>query len=96
MSRPSLSEATVVRQADRTAARVLGGQAVIVVIDEQALHTLNGVGTRVWELAQSASLRDIASTIAEEYEVSAARARTDVEKFVREMLERGALEIVSS
>ncbi len=90
-----LVDSTVLQQADRTAARVLEGQAVIVVIDDNALHTLNPVGTRVWELAQSASLGTIVHTIAEEYAVEPAAARRDVVAFVQDMLERGMLEVVS-
>lgn len=90
-----LVDSTVLQQASRTAARVLEDQAVIVVIDDNALHTLNPVGTRVWELAQSASLSSIVSTIAEEYAVEPADARRDVEAFVRDMLERGMLEVVT-
>lgn len=84
---------TVVRQAPRTAARVLDEKAVVVVIDQNVLHTLNEVGTRVWELAEGVELAQIIDTIATEYDVGAATARADVESFVLEMLELGILEI---
>ncbi|MGE0785047.1 MAG: PqqD family protein [Sandaracinaceae bacterium] len=89
-----MSKETCVRQSERTAARVINGKAVVVVIDSQELHTLNAVGTRVWELATPASVDSIARTIASEFDVTWEVARADVERFVGELLERGMLEEV--
>lgn len=84
----------VVQQAERTASRTIGGKAVVVVIDANELHTLNEVGSRVWELAQGTSLADIAETIASEYEVEPDVAMADVRTFARQLLGKGMLEIV--
>ena len=48
-------------RAQRTAARVVEGRALVVVLDDQALHTLNEVGTRVWELCDGRDVAAIAS-----------------------------------
>ncbi len=90
----ALDAGTVVRQSERTASRVISGQAVVVVIDAQRLHTLNEVGTRVWELAQGSTLRTIAETICDEYEVGLDEAQQDVMVFARALLAEGMIEIV--
>ena len=90
----SLSPDTVVDQGTRTAARVVGDKAVVVVIDVQKLHTLNEVGTRVWELSQRKSLADIAETIAAEYEVAPEAALADVLEFAETLVAQGMLEVV--
>lgn len=91
----ALGPDTVINQGSRTAARVVEGQAVVVVIDAQKLHTLDDVGTRVWELSTGRSLSQIAETICEEYEVDYDRALEDITRFASDMLGAGMLEIVS-
>ncbi len=88
----NVDEQRKVRQSRRTAARTIEGRAVVIVIDEQKLHTLNGVGTRVWELADGRSVGAIADQIATEFEVDRAVALRDVGRFVGELEALGALE----
>lgn len=90
----TLSADTVVDQGTRTAGRVVGEQAVVVVIDVQKLHTLNDVGTRVWELATRSTLGDIAARVAQEYEVGEAQALADVLVFAEALIDKGVLEVV--
>lgn len=82
---------TVPRRAERIAARVVDGKALVVVLDDRHLHTLNEVGTRVWELCDGRDLGEIANALAEEFEVDRATALADVERFVGELCEKGAL-----
>ncbi len=77
---------------ERVAARVVEGKALIVVIDQKQLHTLNEVGTRVWELCDGRSMDAIAEALVEEFEVDKQTALRDVESFVRELRQLGALE----
>jgi len=74
---------------------MIDGKGVVIVIDHQELHTLNGVGMRVFELADDRSVDEIARVISEEYEVSVARAREDADAFVRQLVDLGALELTS-
>lgn len=90
-----LEPSTRIVQSRRTASRVVSGSAVVVVIDAQELHTLNEVGTRVWQLAQSTSLSDIARTIAEEYDVAYDAALADVRSFAGTLLSGGMVEVVA-
>jgi hypothetical protein len=89
----SIAPDQVPRRAERIAARTLDGKALIVVLDQKRLHTLNPVGTRVWELCDGRSVAAIAATLAAEYDVSAAAALADVQRFVAELCDQGALEV---
>ena len=67
--------------------RVLGGQTVLLSLPERKLHLLNEVGSRIWELIQERrTVGEIVRKVAEEYEVSEDRARTDVHAFIRKLV----------
>jgi Coenzyme PQQ synthesis protein D (PqqD) len=87
-----LTFSSVPRKAERTAARVVTGEALVMVIDRRELHRLNGVGTRVFELCDGATdVEAIARKIMDEFDVEAGVARADVMQFVSELVEVGAL-----
>jgi hypothetical protein len=82
------------KKSPRIAARVVEGKALIVVIDHKQLHTLNEVGTRVFELCDGGrTVQAIADAIMDEFEVDAATALRDVERFVAQLSALGALEV---
>ncbi len=84
----------VPRKNDRIAARVIDGRAVIVVLDQRHLHTLNEVGTRVFDLCDGRlPVHAIAAQIVQEFEVEPETALRDVQRFVRELSFAGALEL---
>lgn len=90
----NVTPATRIKQIDRTATRVIDGKAVIVVIDRQELHTLNEVGTMVWELAaEERSVAEVVEQVVGEFEVGEEQALQDVTAFVRELHGTGALEV---
>ena len=89
-----LGPSTVVHQASRIASRVIEGQAVVIVMDEQRLHTLNGVGTFVWTQAEKpVEVSQLAERLCSEYEVTSEQALTDVLAFTDELVRLGALEV---
>jgi hypothetical protein len=90
---PELEEQVTVTQSDRTASRVIGERAVVVVIDDRKLHTLNAVGTRVWELADGRSLGAIADALCDEFEVERDIALADVRRFVSDLKLAGAVKL---
>lgn len=72
----------------RTAWRVIDGEAVIVVCDENVVKILNSVGSRVWELADGTkTVREIARVICSEYEVDVGQAEKDSVEFVQELID---------
>lgn len=88
MSSPS----AMPRRAERTAVRVIDGEALVMVIDRRELHRLNDVGSRVLELCDGATSVDaIVEKIVSEFEVDAVRARQDVDAFIAQMKAAGAI-----
>jgi hypothetical protein len=77
-------------QCDRIASREIDGKAVVITIDRNQLHVLNGVGTRVWQLFDGRPLKAIVDTLVEEFEVERERATQDVNAFAWQLLELGA------
>lgn len=77
-------------QSERTACRVIDGKAVVITIDQNELHVLNSVGTRVWELADGRPLTAIVEQIVREFEVEPERAAKDVRAFAEQLLAVGA------
>lgn len=92
----NLTEETCLLQGDRTASRVVNGKAVLVLIDEQKLHTLNEVATRIWELADGRNLGAIADAIAHEFAVDRTQALEDARRFATQLVDARALEVRSS
>lgn len=90
-----MSPNTVIKQSSRTASRVVEGSAVVIVIDQQKLHTLNEVGTFVWNEAgpDGRSVDDIIGAVVEEFEVERDVASKDVLGFVEQLIGLGALEV---
>ncbi len=77
---------------DQVAARVVDGSAVIVLADSGQVNILNGVGTRVWELANgSRTIAQICAAIQTEYAVTVEQAQRDVTTFVQSLVDAGAL-----
>lgn len=90
----SVDHQAVPRKNDRIAARVIDGRAVIVVLDRRHLHTLNEVGTRVFDLCDGRlPVHAIAAQIGQEFEVEPEVALRDVQRFVHELSGAGALEL---
>ncbi|HKP60192.1 MAG TPA: PqqD family protein [Polyangiales bacterium] len=81
-------------RAERTAFRVVGGEALLMVIDRRELHRLNEVGARVFELCDgSTPVSGIVASIVREFEIDTDIARSDVERFVAELGRAGALSL---
>jgi len=91
--RTQLSGPTRVVQNERTACRVIGGKAVVITIDHNQVHVLNGVGTRVWELADGRPLDAIVDAIVDEFEVERAQAALDVCQFAERLVAIGAARV---
>jgi hypothetical protein len=80
-------------QSQRTASRIIDGRAVVIAIDENELHILNPVGSRVWELSDGRPLSRLVDDIVSEFEVERDRALVDVCRFVRQLERAGALSV---
>jgi hypothetical protein len=79
-------------------ARAIAGETILVPVrrraQEMGLFTLNDVGTYVWQrLDGTASLRAIAGSLHDAYEVDAAQAESDVASFAAELERAGCATI---
>jgi hypothetical protein len=71
---------------------VIGGEALVMVVDRKELHRLNDVGSRVFELCDGRTSVDaIVDAIVREFSVDAPTARADVERFISELAATGAI-----
>ena len=84
-----------VQQSERTAARVIEGKALVITIDDNRLHVLNPVGTRVWEMSDGRSLEQMVEEVVRDFEVEKPQASRDVQQFVAELLRLGAVELLA-
>lgn len=67
----------------QTAHRIIDGEAVIINIPLQEALVLNQVGTRIWEMIDGKkTIREIASLIASEYQISSETALKDTIEFI--------------
>jgi hypothetical protein len=74
--------------------RVFEDGAVIVTPQESVMHSLNPVGTRIWELADGTlTVNEILDVIVEEFEVDRESAEQDVLQFCRALADKGMLAI---
>jgi hypothetical protein len=65
--------------------RVIDGQAVVVVPGTQSMHTLNEVGTFVWENGEGRTLDEIVALVVAEFDVAEPAARDDLDAFLCEL-----------
>lgn len=92
MSAASETEQGLPCRSERTAYRVVGGEALVMVVDRKELHRLNDVGSRVFELCDGqTSVAAIVATIVSEFAVDVPTARADVERFIGELSATGAI-----
>ncbi len=71
----------------QVAARIIDGEAVIVLPESSQVNVLNQVGSRIWELIDGIrSVGEITEAIVAEYDVTAEQAEQDVDEFIQELV----------
>jgi hypothetical protein len=81
--------------------RAVAGETIVVPItagvgDLDSIYTLNEVGATIWELIDgTATVDEIVSAVAREFEVGPDQAKTDVLEFVTSLAEAGLIRPVS-
>ncbi len=71
--------------------RIIDGQAVIVVPSTQSMHTLNEVGSFIWQACDGKTEAQLVAAIVAEFEVDEPTARADLATFATELLEKKML-----
>jgi hypothetical protein len=80
------------RATDRMAAKEVGGELVLLDLEEGSFFVARGIGPRVWDLvAGGASVEEVVGAVADRYGKAPEEVRADVEAFVSELVERGFL-----
>ncbi|HUU00549.1 MAG TPA: PqqD family protein [Myxococcota bacterium] len=89
---PFALESRVQRQKE-VAWRMIDGEAVIITPADSTMHTLNDVGTRIWELMTGdRSLAEMAELLCAEFDVDKGRAEKDTIWFVECLSKKGLVE----
>jgi hypothetical protein len=75
------------------AARVLGGEMMIMSARDSTLFNLNDVGTAIWQAADGVTPLEqiVERKICAEFDVERAEALRDAESFVKELAQHGIL-----
>lgn len=77
------------RKAKDAAWRVVDGEAVIVSPKDSNVTILNETGTFIWKLIDgSFGIEQIATALAEEFEVPPEQANKDVNEFIEDMVNK--------
>lgn len=85
-------ERKIQRQKD-VAWRMIDGEAVIITPADSTMHTLNDVGTRIWELITGTrTLSEVAGVLCAEFEVDQERAEKDTLWFAECLAKKGLIE----
>jgi hypothetical protein len=83
-----------IKQSANVPFQVIDGCAVLVTPRSSSSHYLNEIGTDIWNfVAIDRTADEIVEFIVDNYMVDTATARADVMGFIREMSEKGLLEV---
>ncbi len=79
----------VVKNDEKTAYRIINGEAVVVNLKDSTFHTLNPVATFIWEQADGrVKTEQIIERICEDFEVDWETAKRDCLEFLGELVRR--------
>ena len=80
----------IVRRNEKTASRVLAGEAIVLTPQNSKIHSFNETGSRIWELlAEEPTVRKVVAQIRSEFEVGEEQAQADVIAFLEELVAKG-------
>lgn len=85
---------TYLARSKQVAARMLGGEMMIMSPRDTTLFNLNDVGSLIWQSADGQTpLDDIVARLCTEFDVAPEVARQDAETFIHEMSEHGIMQV---
>lgn len=83
------------RRRDDVAARIIGGEAVVVTPADSLVHELDAVATFVWKRCDgSRDGRELAAALTEAFEVSTEEAQRDVEELLRTLSRKNLVDVL--
>jgi hypothetical protein len=85
---------TYVARSKQVAARMLGGEMMIMSPRDTTLFNLNDVGSIIWESADGKTpLDEIVARLCLEFDVTPEVARQDAESFIQELAGHGIMHV---
>jgi hypothetical protein len=82
----------MIKRQDGWLAAQVGEELVMMSVDSGVYIGLNDVGARVWDLIETPrDLADICSTLSDEFETTPDVCRPEVEAFLAQLEQRGAV-----
>ena len=73
--------------AESVSAKVLDGEAVLIHITRGTYHSMEKVGSRIWQLIEGRQALDaMASSIASQYDIHTESARKDIARLIEALL----------
>jgi 4-aminobutyrate aminotransferase-like enzyme len=80
------------RATERVAAKEVGGELVLLDLEEASFFVARGTGPRVWDLVEGgASIEEVVHAVSVRYGQNEDEVRADVEAFVSDLVERSFL-----
>jgi len=71
---------------ENVAWRIIDGEAIILSAEDSSVHSLDEVGTKIWELADGKkTVKEIIEALHEEYDVEFDQLKQDVLDFITEL-----------
>lgn len=88
---------TVVAQTDTVLSADLGGEIVMMSIEQGEYYGLDSVGSYIWELiAQPRAVSELCALLVEEFDVEQETCRDQVSEFLTGLNEEGLLLIIDA
>jgi coenzyme PQQ biosynthesis protein PqqD len=74
---------------ENVAWRIIGDEAVLLSAEDSSVHSLDAVGTRIWELCDGEkTVSEIVDQVVSEFEVDRETAEKDVVEFIEELMKK--------
>ena len=84
-------------RSDEVVWREIEGEVVILTADGHQIHTLNKVGSAIWELIDGTrNIKELISLICKRFDVSFEVAQTDVLEFAEQLVAKEILQITEA
>jgi coenzyme PQQ biosynthesis protein PqqD len=74
---------------ENVAWRIIGDEAVLLSAEDSSVHSLDAVGTRIWELCDGEkTVSEIVDQVVSEFDVDRETAEKDVVEFIEELMNK--------
>jgi len=74
---------------ENVAWRIIGDEGVLLSAEDSSVHSLDAVGTRIWELCDGEkTVSEIIDQVVSEFEVDRETAEKDVVEFIEELMQK--------